>query len=78
MTITQDDIRLLQGMVGFGGFSGHFGQHTDPELVRSRFYATRKDRNVLVESEDERIVISPDHPDRFVEELLKFKQTHPN
>lgn len=65
-------IRLV-GIFGFGKISGYFGKYMDPSLGRLTFYATRTDRSILLETQKEKIIISPDQPDQFIKEIVKFK-----
>jgi hypothetical protein len=71
--ILREDIKLARGTFGFGSISGYFGRYTDPMMGRLRLYATRRDKHVLLETSNERIVITPDNPDEFVEEVLKLQ-----
>lgn len=63
----------LRGAVrlgGSGGLFGWYGRHRSRTLGAFRLYASRRDGLVLVDSADERFVLSPEPPGRFVEALL--------
>ena len=63
----------LRGAVRLGGTSGAFGYYGrfwSRALGSFRLYATRTDGLVLVDTERERFVLSPEPPERFLEELL--------
>jgi hypothetical protein len=64
-----DDLKLVRGIHGFSRIAGYFGQYKDPVFGRLTFYATRRDRCILVETENEKIVISPDNTDLFIEKM---------
>jgi hypothetical protein len=56
-------------MGGSAGFFGHYGSFWNRGLGSFRLYATRTRDLVLIELPDDRIVVSPDTPERFVQEV---------
>jgi hypothetical protein len=55
---------------GSSGFFGHYGRFWSRALGSFRLYATRTHDVVLLELPDDRLVVSPDAPERFVDEVL--------
>jgi hypothetical protein len=53
---------------GSAGFFGHYGSFWNRALGAFRLYATRTHDLVLLEFPDDRLVLSPDAPERFLEE----------
>ena len=52
---------------GVGGLFGYFGKFANSQLGRMTWYATRRDRIVLIETEDgKKIILSPDEPAKFI------------
>lgn len=59
--------------LGVGGLFGYFGKFANTELGSMTWYATRRDKTVLVTTIDnKKIVLTPDNPEEFVE---NFKQS---
>ena len=54
---------------GSSGFFGHYGTFWTRGLGSFRLYATRTNDLVLLEFPDDRLVLSPDAPERFLEEV---------
>lgn len=55
---------------GVGGLFGYYGNFANLSLGRMTWYATRKDKTVLVETMDnKKIIFTPNEPDKFVNEL---------
>jgi hypothetical protein len=53
-----------------GGLFGYYGNFVNFSLGRMTWYATRRDKPVLVKTTDNRkIIVTPDDPDTFVNEL---------
>ncbi|HTS46115.1 MAG TPA: PH domain-containing protein [Puia sp.] len=67
------DRRKIRGSIrtfGVGGLFGYFGKFANFSLGSMTWYATRKDRPVLVETkDDEKLIFTPDDPDSFVNAL---------
>jgi len=55
---------------GSGGLFGYYGRSWSRSLGAFRLYATRRDGLVRVDTPDERFVLSPEAPERFLEEVL--------
>lgn len=72
--LSTDELKLVRGVYGFSRISGYFGKYTDPILGRLTFYATRRDRSILIETGNEKIVISPDHTELFMEKMTKLSE----
>ena len=52
---------------GVGGLFGYFGNFTNFEVGKMTWYATRRDRTVLVCTNDNRkIILTPDEPAAFI------------
>jgi hypothetical protein len=55
---------------GSAGFFGHYGRFWSRSLGSFRLYATRTHDLVLLDLPGDRLVLSPDPPERFLEEVL--------
>ena len=52
---------------GVGGLFGYYGKFANTKLGSMTWYATRKDKMVLVQTIDNRkIILTPDNPDKFI------------
>lgn len=52
---------------GVGGLFGYYGKFANTKLGSMNWYATRKDRTILVRTIDNRkIILTPNDPDKFV------------
>jgi hypothetical protein len=55
---------------GVGGLFGYFGNFANSKLGRMTWYATRRDRTVLVVTNDnKKIILTPDDPRKFVSDF---------
>jgi hypothetical protein len=55
---------------GMDGFFGYYGNFSNFSIGRMTWYATRRDKPVLVKTiKDKKIVFTPNEPERFVSEL---------
>jgi hypothetical protein len=55
---------------GVGGLFGYFGNFANLKMGRMTWYATRRDRTVLLMTNDNRkIILTPDDPTKFVSDL---------
>lgn len=55
---------------GVGGLFGYYGNFANLSLGRMTWYATRKDKPVLIKTTDnKKIIFTPNEPDKFVNEL---------
>ena len=63
---TSGSIRIL----GVGGLFGYYGSFANFSLGRMTWYATRRDKQVLIYTKDKKkIVVTPNDPEGFVAEL---------
>jgi Bacterial PH domain len=52
---------------GVGGYYGYFGKFANSKMGSMTWYATRKDKTVLIiTADDEKIILTPDDPEAFV------------
>jgi hypothetical protein len=52
---------------GVGGLFGYFGKFANSKLGFMTWYATRRDRTVLIETMDnKKIIVTPNEPEKFV------------
>jgi hypothetical protein len=52
---------------GVGGLFGYYGKFANTKLGSMTWYATRKDRAILVRTIDnKKIILTPDEPEKFV------------
>ena len=62
----------LQGTIrvfGVGGLFGYFGKFHQSNFGSLTLYATRRDRCVLLMTDDKKIIVTPDEPDEFIKAL---------
>ena len=55
---------------GVGGLWGYYGNFYSFTLGRMTWYATRKDKVVLLKTEKDNIILTPDDPEMFVENIM--------
>lgn len=68
--VAKDEIGGAIRTFGVGGLFGYYGRFANFNLGRMTWYATRRDRPVLIRTIDGRkIVVTPDDRERFVAEL---------
>ena len=66
-TLEKDKISSSIRTFGVGGLFGYYGKFANTKLGGMTWYATRKDKIVLVRTIDERkIILTPDDPKKFV------------
>lgn len=64
------EIRGAIRTFGVGGLWGYFGNFANFSLGRMTWYATRRDKPILVETtNNKKLILTPDEPDRFAMEL---------
>jgi hypothetical protein len=63
-------LRRAVRLGGSGGLFGYYGRFWSRSLGAFRLYATRRDGLVRIDTADERFVLSPDAPERFLGEVL--------
>lgn len=55
---------------GVGGLFGYYGKFANTKLGSMTWYATRRDKTVLIETIDnKKIILTPDEPEKFVAHL---------
>lgn len=59
---------------GVGGLFGYFGSFASSKLGAITFYATRRDKLVLIKTPNKLYAITPDEPEQFVADLNQFLQ----
>ena len=65
--IEKEKISWSIRIFGVGGLFGYYGKFANTKLGSMTWYATRKDRMVLVRTIDTRkIILTPDNPDKFI------------
>ncbi len=64
--LNEDEIEHLESLTALGSFVAGSGGFDSHRLGEFDLYATRFDHAVLVESDDGRLIVTPDEPDRFV------------
>jgi hypothetical protein len=57
---------------GVGGFFGYVGKFRSKDLGSYEAYVTDEDNSVLLEFQDKKIVVSPDEPEKFTEEMKNY------
>ncbi len=56
---------------GVGGLFGYYGKFANTKLGSMTWYATRRDKTVLIETIDKKkIILTPDEPEKFVAHLV--------
>ena len=54
-------------MFGVGGLFGYYGNFVNSTLGSMTWYATRRDKAVLITTlENKKIIVTPDSPEEFV------------
>ncbi len=57
---------------GVGGLFGYFGNFANPKLGRMTWYATRRDKTVLVVTNDgKKIILTPDNPKKLIADFYQ-------
>lgn len=71
------DEKTISGSIrtfGVGGLFGYYGKFANAGLGGMTWYATRKDKLVLIKTADnKKIIVTPDDPDNFVAEFSASK-----
>lgn len=67
--VAKERVRRSIRTFGVGGLFGYYGKFANFDLGRMTWYATRRDRTVLITTTDDRkIIITPNDPEKFVAE----------
>lgn len=70
--IAKEKISWSLRILGVGGLFGYFGNFANSKMGRMTWYATRRDRTVLVlTKEDKKIILTPDDPTKFVTDFYQ-------
>jgi hypothetical protein len=68
--IDKNKIRGSIRIFGVGGLFGYYGRFANFSLGRMTWYATRRDKPVLVKTiDDKKIIFTPNDPDKFLNKL---------
>lgn len=54
---------------GVGGLFGYFGSFANSKLGNMTWYATRRNKAVLIQTTDKKIIVTPNEPEKFVQAL---------
>ncbi|MDB5249800.1 MAG: hypothetical protein JWQ40_4194 [Segetibacter sp.] len=69
-SIDKDQMKWTIRTLGVGGFFGYYGQFVNSQLGNMTWYATRQDKTVLIETNDnKKLVVTPDEPEEFIKQL---------
>ena len=80
--IKREDIRSVQPIhknqmkwtirtFGVGGLFGYYGEFVNSNFGNMTWYATRRDKTVLIETiDDKKLIVTPDQPEAFIKELI--------
>ena len=69
-SIEKKKISWALRVFGVGGLFGYYGKFTNTQLGMMTWYATRRDKLILVKTQSgKKIILTPDDPEKFVEEL---------
>jgi hypothetical protein len=64
--LDKSDLAWSVRIFGSGGLFGYFGKFSNRTLGSMTWYATRKDKAVLIKSYHKKMILTPDEPDQFV------------
>ena len=65
--LEEGKLRLSVRLFGVGGLFGYYGKFANSKLGNMTWYATRRNKAVLVLTmENKKIILTPDEPERFV------------
>jgi Bacterial PH domain len=67
--VARADMRLTIRTFGVGGLFGYFGKFSNATIGKMTLYATRRDKTVLVETSDKKLILTPDNPAEFIIQL---------
>ncbi len=57
---------------GVGGLFGYYGEFVNWKLGNMTWYATRRDKTVLIETvDDKKLIVTPDEPEAFIKQLCE-------
>jgi hypothetical protein len=67
--LQKDDLRGLLRTFGNGGLFGFYGRYWNRRLGTQRWYASRNSELVAIQTSTRLLVLSPEHPADFVNEI---------
>ncbi len=68
--LNHDQMKWTIRTFGVGGVFGYFGKFVNSTWGDMTWYATRRDKTILIETnDDKRFVITPDEPEEFIKQL---------
>lgn len=72
--VTKEQLKFTIRTFGVGGFWGYFGKFYNSVYGKMTWYVTRRDQLVLIKTEKNTILLSPDDIDSFINDLEKSAQ----
>lgn len=75
--LDKDKIGWSVRVFGNGGLFGYYGKFANSQLGSMTWYATRRDKPVLVQTIDKKIILTPDEPAQFVAYYHHGENTRP-
>ena len=71
--VDKSKMRCHSHLLRINGLFGYFGKFENRSLGKFTLYATKKNKTVLIQTIDNKIIIlTPDRPSRFIKELKNF------
>lgn len=68
--INKDQMKWTIRTFGVGGLFGYYGEFVNSKLGEMTWYATRRDKTVLIETvDDKKLIVTPDEPEAFIKQL---------
>ena len=68
--INKDQMKWTIRTFGVGGLFGYYGEFVNSNLGDMTWYATRRDKTVLIETiDDKKLIVTPDEPEAFIKKL---------
>ncbi|MGG7665313.1 PH domain-containing protein [Dyadobacter sp. BHUBP1] len=72
--VTKEQLKFTIRTFGVGGFWGYFGKFYNSVYGKMTWYVTRRDQMVLIKTDNNTILLSPDDIDSFTKDLEKSAQ----
>lgn len=72
--VTKEQLKFTIRTFGVGGFWGYFGKFYNSVYGKMTWYVTRRDQMVLIKTDNNIILLSPDDIDSFIKDLEKSAQ----
>ena len=68
--VNKDQMKWTIRTFGIGGLFGYFGLFVNSKLGDMTWYATRRDKTILIETiDDKKLIVTPDEPEAFIKQL---------